>query len=378
MPKKKKKGKTPRETPQRRSTRTRMSSTMLKYPSEDADDNKEDIIIHKKKEVVVEEVVKPKTLDIEIHEALLNEEVNSSPQLNEDEYISETSVEGVTLVLNTYYEILKSSEWSSGRCVDLIVDDMISHDAILNENNGNNHVKDEDVNVFNDNNSNNISNNNNNNNHGDDTDPDVIKINTAVTLENHKEYRMKPPSMCENCVELEEEIKDLLVRLERKKVTVDLHQVCQECSTLKRELEFAVNSWRTLEEELNDVKKQKEQMKKEGEKHEDEKIIMNKIIENLEETIKGMELCTEKEVKEKSKTIVQLLEYDQEKKQIIMDLEKQLKDVRKEVDDKEHVINELKAEVEERTESLSKVSNEKEVTDGECRILKEKATERER
>ena len=82
---------TPRKTPQRRSSRNRMSSVMLKYPSEEAE-NQKDIIIYGKKKVV-EEIIKPKTLAIEIKEALLLED-DTYPQLNKHDNIQGLSAEG--------------------------------------------------------------------------------------------------------------------------------------------------------------------------------------------------------------------------------------------------------------------------------------------
>ena len=83
---------TPRKTPQRRSSRNRMSSVMLKYPSEEAE-NQKDIIIYGKKKTVVEEIIKPKTLAIEIKEALLLED-DTYPQLNKHDNIQGLSAEG--------------------------------------------------------------------------------------------------------------------------------------------------------------------------------------------------------------------------------------------------------------------------------------------
>ena len=94
-----KKKNTPRKTPQRRSSRNRMSSVMLKYPSEEAE-NPKDIIIYGKKIPIVEEIVKPKTLAMEIKEALLLED-NIYPQLNRNDNVQGLSAEGEVIQANS-------------------------------------------------------------------------------------------------------------------------------------------------------------------------------------------------------------------------------------------------------------------------------------
>ena len=73
-------------------------------------------------------------------------------------------------------------------------------------------------------------------------------------------------------VTLEEELKDVLMTLERK-------SVCQ--ASLEIDLRNVVKVREELSEEVSNLKKERQEIKEERKKHEEEKETMNEIIKNL-------------------------------------------------------------------------------------------------